>query len=250
MQVDYDRTDIPSAYDRGRVRSPEVLALWMKTVAAYTRNQTIGTILDLGCGTGRFSGALAAHFHANVFGIDPSRKMLAEARRKASEPSVRYGQGRAEEIPLVGQSVDMIFISMVFHHFDSPEVAARECRRVLRNDATLFVRAGSVEQISSYPYVRFFPKATPILEQRLSRRKVIRDTFESAGFRMSTCGVVTQEVAPSLADYADQLATGADSILASLRPDEFAAGLKELREHADRCDPTAVSEVIDFFVFG
>jgi hypothetical protein len=61
---------------------------------------------------------------------------------------------------------------------------------------------------------------------------------------------VTQEVAPSLADYADQLATGADSILASLRPDEFAAGLKQLREYADRCGPTAVSEVIDFFVFG
>ena len=121
--MDYDRTDIPAAYDRGRVRSPEVLDLWMKTVAAHTRNQTIGTILDLGCGTGRFSGALAAHFHANVFGIDPSRKMLAEARRKTSEPSVRYGQGRAEKIPLVDQSVDMIFISMVFHHFDSPEAA-------------------------------------------------------------------------------------------------------------------------------
>jgi len=37
-------------------------------------------ILDLGCGTGRFSAALRARFEAEVIGIDPSKKMLEQAR--------------------------------------------------------------------------------------------------------------------------------------------------------------------------
>ncbi len=247
--VDYDKTDIPASYDRARVRTPEVLELWMKTVSAHTPGRTIGAILDLGCGTGRFSPALASHFDARVIGIDPSRKMLAEARRKSTDPRIRYGLGRAEAIPLAADSVDLVFISMVFHHFDNPVAAARECRRVLREHAVLFLRAGTVEEISSYPYVRFFPTAVPILETRLNHRSFIRDTFEAAGFQAMECGLVTQEVAPSVAVYADQLATGADSILAALSPDEFAAGLRELRAYAARGAAGPVSETIDFFVF-
>jgi len=39
--------------------------------------------LDIGCGTGRYSTALAAHFNAHVIAVDPSEKMLAEARKRA-----------------------------------------------------------------------------------------------------------------------------------------------------------------------
>ncbi len=247
--MDYDKTDIPASYDRGRVRTPEVLALWMKTVSAHTTDGTIETILDLGCGTGRFSSALASHFNARMIGIDPSTKMLAEARRKAADPRVRYGLGRAEAIPLADESVDLVFISMVFHHFENPVAAAQECRRVLRDRAVLFLRAGTVEQIPTYPYVRFFPTTVPILEKRLNHRDFIRESFESAGFRTMECGLVTQEVASSFEAYADQLATGADSILAGLSPDEFTAGLRELRAHATRVGPGAVFEAVDFFVF-
>ena len=127
--MDYDNTDIAASYDRGRTRTPEVMDLWMQTVSGHRGDDTITSILDLGCGTGRFSSALAAHFNARVIGIDPSRKMLAEARRKAEDPRVRYGLGRAEAIPLLNHSATLIFISMVFHHFDNPILAARECRR-------------------------------------------------------------------------------------------------------------------------
>lgn len=66
--MDYDLTDIPDGYDRGRDHGPEVLDLWMKVVASCAGEQRINTILDLGCGTGRFSESLAAHFHAEVVG--------------------------------------------------------------------------------------------------------------------------------------------------------------------------------------
>jgi ubiquinone/menaquinone biosynthesis C-methylase UbiE len=165
--MDYDTTDIPVTYDRGRDHGPEVLRLWMNVISSCVGKQRINTILDLGCGTGRFSEALAAHFEAEVVGIDPSKKMLEQARRKLRDRRVRYELGRGEAIPLPDGSVDLVFMSMTFHHFDDKLLAARECRRVLRGGAAAFLRAGTRERIPSYPSVEFFPGNRPLLEDCL-----------------------------------------------------------------------------------
>src|ERR1700694_4494931 len=165
--MDYDATDIASTYDRGRDHGPEFLNLWMAVVSSHLKDQSIETILDLGCGSGRFTEALRARFEAEVIGIDPSQKMLAQARSKPSDARIRYERGRGESIPLPDNSADLIFMSMIFHHLDDPALAARECRRVLRHGGTILVRTGIRERISSYPYVDFFPESRPILEEVL-----------------------------------------------------------------------------------
>ena len=247
--MDYDTTDIPVAYDRGRDHGPEVLHLWMNVVSSHVEGQRINTILDLGCGTGRFSEALAVRFDAEVIGVDPSKKMLEQARGKRRDRRIRYEIGRGESIPLPANSVDLIFMSMIFHHFDNPRLAARECRRVLRNRATGFLRAGTRERISSYPYVDFFPESRPILEECLPTNTFVREVFEAAGFRTITFEVVNQEIARNYANYAEKLSAGADSVLARLSPSEFAAGMQALRSHAAWIDDQAVVEPIDVFVF-
>ena len=247
--MDYDTTDIPAGYDRGRDHGPEVLRLWMNVVSSYAGKQSINTILDQGCGTGRFSEALAAHFDAEVVGIDPSKKMLEQARGKLRDRRVRYELGRGEAIPLPGNSVDLIFMSMIFHHFDDPALAARECRRVLRGGAHAFLRAGTRERISAYPYVGFFPASRPILQDCLPTGAFMREVFESAGFSTVTSEVVIQEIAPSYAAYAEKLSAGADSVLARLSRNDFEAGIEAMRDHAARVGEQAVCEPIDVFVF-
>ena len=54
--------------------------------------------LDLGCGTGKMTAPLAAHF-ARVTAVDPSSAMLAEAQRRVSGP-VTWLQGKAEDVAL------------------------------------------------------------------------------------------------------------------------------------------------------
>jgi ubiquinone/menaquinone biosynthesis C-methylase UbiE len=246
--MDYDATDIASNYDLGRSYSREVLDLWMSTVASYT-DGPVNSILDLGCGTGRFSGALAVHFNAEVTGIDPSKKMLEQARSKQTDAPVRYQFGRAEAIPLPDESVDLVFMSMIFHHLEDPALAARECRRVLRDRGTAFLRAGTRERISTYPYVDFFPASRPVLECCLAKCADICRIFETAGFRTVAVDAVTQEVAPSFQRYAEKISAGADSVLASLSQSDFEAGLAALRSHAIQVDNQAVFEPIDVFVF-
>jgi len=247
--MDYDLTDIPAAYDRGRDHGPEVLELWMHALESHLEGQTITNILDLGCGTGRFSESLAVRFNAEVIGIDPSTKMLAQAREKRRDSRVQYRHGCAEAIPLPSQSVDMIFISMSFHHFSDPRVATRECRRVLREQGRAFVRTGTREQIPSYPYVPFFPSSWSMLEELLPDSANVREVFEAAGFQMVASEMITQTVASGWAAYAVKLSAGGDSVLARLSRQELEAGLAALRSHGTDVDDQTVVEPIDLFVF-
>jgi ubiquinone/menaquinone biosynthesis C-methylase UbiE len=249
VKLDYDSTGIPAVYDRGRDHGPEVLDLWMSVIESKIDDGPISTILDLGCGTGRFSAGLAKRFGARVMGVDPSEKMLDQARRKRQGSGIHYQRGAAEAIPLVDGAVEMIFMSMSFHHFRDPELAARECRRVLRADGNLVVRTGTREQISSYPYVPFFPSTRPMLEDLLPDRPRLCAVFETAGFRCLESHIVTQTLAPNWLAYADKLSAGGDSVLARVADDELAGGLEAIRRYGDGPGRRPVVEPIDVLFF-
>jgi ubiquinone/menaquinone biosynthesis C-methylase UbiE len=247
--MDYDQTTMPSAYDAGRGYAPEVLEFWLSTIAAPLAGDHIADILDLGCGTGRYSAALAAHFGAQVVGVEPSEKMLAEARRKGGH-NVRFLRGSGEAVPLADASVDMVFMSMVFHHFDSPQEVVRQCRRVLRRGGVACLRAGATDWIDRYPYVPFFPDTRALLNKDLRSVAFIENTFEIEGFRRTHHEIVRSTVAASWSEYAEKLALRADSILIQLNDEAFGDGLADLRDHARRAPPNEpVIEPVDFFVF-
>ena len=80
--MNHDRSEIPATYDKARALAPKTRRLWQDLLSVHVGRTRISLVVDLGCGTGRFSELLAAHFGVQVVGIDPSQKKLEQARHK------------------------------------------------------------------------------------------------------------------------------------------------------------------------
>jgi ubiquinone/menaquinone biosynthesis C-methylase UbiE len=246
--MDYDKTDIATSYDKPRALAPETRRLWQDLLSAHIDRGAISLVIDLGCGTGRFSELLAARFGARVIGIDPSRKMVDHARRKPATGNVVYQRGSAEALPLPDACADLVFMSMVFHHFADPVAVAQECRRVLRQGGRACIRNTTRE--NDFPHRHFFPALRPLIESNLPTRADIRSIFAAGGFTLSLHQVVTQIVAPNWLGFVEKSALRADSFLARLSDDDFHHGMAALRAHSDEIDQaTPVTEEVDWLVF-
>lgn len=245
--MDYDNTTIASTYDAARGLQPETQMRWLDLVAAHAPAD-LRLIVDLGCGTGRFTGPLAEKFGARVIGVDPSERMLAEARRKTMSAQVEFMQAPAERLALEQGSADLVFMSMMLHHLENRASAARECRRVLRSGGRIFIRNTTRESI--YPHTRFFPGFQAIVDSQLPSRDEVAAMFEGTRLRLLASEVVATRSPGGWSDFADKIAMRADSFIVRLPMAEFEAGLAALRAHAARDGSDPVVQEVRFFVFG
>jgi ubiquinone/menaquinone biosynthesis C-methylase UbiE len=247
--MDYDRTDLPTNYDRARGLSDAAMRLWLDRLTAHVPPPEVEDIIDLGCGTGRFSAALAEAFSARVTGIDPSEKMLAEARAKLCG-NVVFRRGSGEALETVDGSVDLIFLSMVFHHLTDPGRTAREALRVLRPGGFVAVRNSSREHAASFAHVKFFPRFAVLAESHLPSVAAMQATFVDAGFAPVAHETVVSPTAANWSEFADRVALRGDSLIVRLSDAEFATGLAALRAYAAEADPAQpVTENVELLVF-
>jgi SAM-dependent methyltransferase len=111
----------PDDYERGRPGYPaEVVELPVP--------EACSDVLDLGAGTGKLTRLLVARF-SRVVAVDPAEAM--RSRLGANCPEAEVLAGSAEEIPLVDDSVDVVFAAEALHWFDGKRALA-EIARVLR----------------------------------------------------------------------------------------------------------------------
>ncbi|KDE59240.1 SAM-dependent methyltransferase [Halostagnicola sp. A56] len=93
-------------------------------------------VLEIACGTGRFTVMLAAH-GANVVGLDISAAMLQHGRQKAKHADVAgeldFLRGDAGRLPFPDDHFDTVVAMRFFHLADDPEGFLQEMRRVSRD---------------------------------------------------------------------------------------------------------------------
>ncbi len=94
------------------------------------------TALDVGSGEGRFCRMLQERGVA-VTGIDPTERLLQEARRR--DPAGDYREGRAEALEFADASFDLVVSYLTL--IDIPDIrrAIPEMARVLRPGGTLLI---------------------------------------------------------------------------------------------------------------
>jgi SAM-dependent methyltransferase len=248
IAMDYDQSGIATTYDEARALTPARRRHWQRLLSAHIDRTAISVVVDLGCGTGRFSDMLAAELGALVIGLDPSEKMIDQARGKPARSCVAFGRASAHELPFPHSCVDLVFMSQIYHHLPDPAAVARECRRVLRIGGYVCIRTGTRENDVVVP--NFFPAVRAMLDADFPSSDEISSNFAAAGFTPRHHEIVTEVVAPDWPSFVRKSALRADSFLARLSDTEFDQGMAALRAHGANINPAeAVTEEIDWFVF-
>ncbi|MEO0362221.1 MAG: class I SAM-dependent methyltransferase [Pseudomonadota bacterium] len=85
--------------------------------------------LDVGCGEGRFCRLLAER-GVRAVGLDPTKRLLEEARRR--DPAGTYVEGRAEAAPFADGAFDLVVAYLTLIDIEDYRAAIREASRVLR----------------------------------------------------------------------------------------------------------------------
>lgn len=188
------------------------------------------TALDVGCGTGYWTAAVAAA-GTRTLGIDPSAGMLRRAQRRLGEAGLVLGV--AERLPFRRHVFDRLFCINSFHHFRNPERFAAEAFRVLRSEGGLMVIGldphGGSDRWWLYDY---FPTACSLDRERYPSAGDLRAVLRGAGF--ARCETVCAQhtpvrVAAQEALDSGRLAKHSTSQLTLLSDDEYAGGMTRLR---------------------
>lgn len=113
----------------------------VKCVAPLERG---ATIVDLGSGPGGLSIELGKLLpQVNVIGVDPSDEMLKIASENAHEAGMSNYEtrlGRAEEIPMESDSVDLVVTQSSFHEWEDVQKGLSEVFRVLKSGGSLILK--------------------------------------------------------------------------------------------------------------
>lgn len=99
-------------------------------------------VLDLGCGNGAVSRAIAqAHKSASVLALEVDAIQHEANLAGPQLPNLEFGLGGAERIPAEDETFDIVLMMMSLHHvpLDSMAQALREVRRVLLPGGLLYV---------------------------------------------------------------------------------------------------------------
>jgi SAM-dependent methyltransferase len=138
-------------------------------------------ILEIACGTGRFTVMLAEQ-DADVIGLDISGPMLQQGREKAIQAGVRdhleFMRGDAARLPFPDDHFDAVFAMRFFHLADTPREFLAEMARV-SNHLLFFdtFNAGSARSVYNWA----LPMGSRLYEDREVRDLIAGTNLELTG---------------------------------------------------------------------
>jgi demethylmenaquinone methyltransferase/2-methoxy-6-polyprenyl-1,4-benzoquinol methylase len=146
-------TQIAPRYDLlNHLLSLQLDRLWRKRVARQLRPilaSPDATVLDLCCGTGDLSFALAREGKARVYGADFAHPMLVRAKLKNSMLSgaspqlnanaLPFLEADALRLPFADSSFDLVTTAFGFRNLANYESGLREIQRILKPGGTIAI---------------------------------------------------------------------------------------------------------------
>jgi len=222
-----------SIYDKYRGVDLQLLIYLADEVRKGMRKGRVYTLLDVGCGTGRFSIQLAQMLGVKVTGVDVSEKMLSQARDK--HPEGTWLQQAIEESEFSEGSFDYALMSYVIHHLKDPERALRLLYRCMKKPGgKLFIVTDSYEAFKSSIYHRLMPRILDIDLGRFPDIAALCGTLKTIGFTPSVAELSETRTVATQADVQsliDKTRSRFVSTLTYLTDQELEEGVEKIVEY-------------------
>jgi demethylmenaquinone methyltransferase/2-methoxy-6-polyprenyl-1,4-benzoquinol methylase len=109
---------------------------WRRFLVSRTRAGPGDRVLDVATGTGAVAAELIRRTGCTVVGLDQSREMLTEARRRLP-PGVELVEGDADHLPFPDGSFAALTFTYLMRYVDDPAATLRELARVVRPGGTI-----------------------------------------------------------------------------------------------------------------
>lgn len=170
----YDRLGFRN--DSTRSADPSIT----ERVIRHLRMRPGGKCLDVACGTGNYTTAIARGNDFEVFGLDRSKTMIDAARKKSS--SVLWHVGDAEFLPFADDSFSGVLCTLGVHHFERLRAAVGEICRVLA-DGRFVVFTATPTQMKGYWLNEYFPLAMARSMKQMPTLHTLAGSMESVGLR-------------------------------------------------------------------
>ncbi len=186
----YRDVAVAADYDQHRFVTParkrRNVRKWRAIKTALDQTTDVRSILDLPCGTGRFTGDLAG-LGIDVVGSDISLQMMRQAQSSLGSEDGRilgYVQGDAEAMPFPTSSIDGIMSIRFMFHVDP--VTRRRILREMGRVARRWIIVDYRHRYSARWVLWRFRHAIGLLNQVPERvsRGGIRSEFHDAGLRI------------------------------------------------------------------
>lgn len=247
-KVNYDDRQF-AVYAKGRAISPARRNMWMSVFASQVPPQRPLAVLDLGCGIGRFTPALAGAFGGPVYGVDPSDRMRQIAVESAAHPAVRYLAGSAEHIPLPAGSCDVVLMCLVIHHVDDMAAGVAEISRVLRPGGRVLIRSAFADRMRPLWYYQFFPRAAEIEREMFPTSGAVTAAFSVAGLEVQSLQAIPDRFGNSAAEFAARIRLRPFSTFEHLTEQEIEQGMAAMDAAVARVtDPQPIEATSDLLV--
>ena len=138
-----------------------------------------GVFLDIGCGTGNYTHALAKS-GMQMIGIDPSSEMLRKANSGIN--GLQLVRGKAEALPFAERSFSGSIATLTTHHWEDLSTAFHEVHRVTEAGGKFVIFTSTPEQMKGYWLNEYFPAMLARSMLQMSRFEELQGTLGSAGF--------------------------------------------------------------------
>lgn len=139
LAADYFRRNA-SKWDEIRTLHVDDTEVERQLLALFPEGE-VRDLLDIGTGTGRIVQVCAPRV-GRAIGVDLSREMLMVARSNLERAKLRncmVRHGNMYQLPLSGDSFDVVTVHQVLHYAEQPAEVIREAARVLRPGGRLVV---------------------------------------------------------------------------------------------------------------